>query len=352
VSGVARRLGFARRGPRPASPPDAPRPTSWDEEVVRVAPEHRDSLAEAERDAAYRWAAHAVRDRDVLDIGSGAGHGAALLKEAGARSVLGVDADPRAVEVATRLYGEGIRFLAAEPMSLPLAADSFAAVVCFGALESAPDPGALLEQLLRVLSDDGVLLASLPALREGDLGNGPGSAGWASSTGAAPSPNGAAPRDRRDELAARFRHLRSYRIGIRTAATVAPAEDAGPVPIDEAVWLSGDGGEDRTVVVAAANAALPELPSVATLSGLRDLRAYREQIAAWEERARRAEAEGAAKHWELVAAREAQRRLRKRLFTLEHRPLRVLSRVVRGKPAKLGPGPPIRVSEREPEPWE
>ncbi len=71
----------------------------------------------------------------------------------------------------------------------------------------------------------------------------------------------------------------------------------------------------------------------------RDLRAHEETLEAWEQRARRAEADGSAKHWELVAAREAQRRLRMRLHQIEHRPLRVISRVLRGKPAKLGPGP-------------
>lgn len=64
-----------------------------------------------------------------------------------------------------------------------------------------------------------------------------------------------------------------------------------------------------------------------------------------------AEADGSAKHWELVASREAQRRLRMRLYQLEHRPLRVISRVLRGKPAKLGEGPPLRVSETKLQEW-
>ena len=44
--------------------------------------------------------------------------------------------------------------------------------------------------------------------------------------------------------------------------------------------------------------------------------------------------------------------LEKRLHELEHRPLRVLSRIVRGKPRKLNIGPPIRASERKPDRWE
>jgi hypothetical protein len=95
----------------------------------------------------------------------------------------------------------------------------------------------------------------------------------------------------------------------------------------------------------ASESQLPDPPALALLTGLTELSLVLEKLRMWEERARRAEAEGSAKHWELVAAREAQRRLRKRLHHLEHRPLRVLSRVLRGKPARLGPGPNLRISE-------
>ena len=104
--------------------------------------------------------------------------------------------------------------------------------------------------------------------------------------------------------------------------------------------------------MAASDAELPELGSLASMVSFRDLRAQEEALEAWEHRARRAEAEGSAKHWELVAAREAQRRLRMRLHQLEHRPLRVISRVLRGKPARLGAGPPLRASEIKPEHWD
>ena len=106
------------------------------------------------------------------------------------------------------------------------------------------------------------------------------------------------------------------------------------------------------MLIAASDAELPALGAVASMASCRDLRAQEETIAAWEERARRAEAEGSAKHWELVAAREAQRRLRLHLHKLEHRPLRVISRVLRGKPRKLGEGPPLRNSELKPERWD
>ena len=51
----------------------------------------------------------------------GPGHGAGVLLDAGARSVVGVDHDPDSVEVATRLYGSRARFLRREALALPFA---------------------------------------------------------------------------------------------------------------------------------------------------------------------------------------------------------------------------------------
>lgn len=318
--------------------PDSARIEGTETEVAYGIPgEDRDGLAVAELDAAFRWAGGAVDDKDVLVVGAGQGHGAGRLLEAGARSVLGVDPDERAVEIATRLYGERARFVAAEAMALPLASGSFDVVTCFDALDDALDPDAAIAEFRRVLTDNGLLLLSLPL-------PGPASA-------AVQAPR-RGERDWRELLGSSFAGVRVYRSRVSLAATIAP-EEAGATPeIGRAAWLAGDAAEDRTVLALAGPAELPELPSVASLVSFRDLRAQQETLAAWELRARQAEADGSAKHWELVASREAQRRLRMRLHTVEHRPLRILSRILRGKPAKLGEGPPIRASELKPQRWD
>lgn len=300
--------------------------------------EDRDRLGEAEADAAFRWAAAAIADRDVVTAGCGHGHGAQLLLEAGARTVVGVDSDPRSIEVATRLYGERIRFLAAEPTALPLASESFDVAICFDAPEATLDPVAAIGELGRVLRADGLILISLPLSLSPLEAEPPAAA------------NGDEPW--RDLLEKRFGHVRIFRRRLSIAATLAPLDAGARSPLESAGWLAGGDGEDRMMLAAASNADLPELPSVASLVSFRDLRAQRETLAAWEQRARLAEADGSAKHWELVAAREAQRRLRVRLHKIEHRPLRMLSRVLRGKPARLGEGPPIRASEHKPQRWD
>jgi SAM-dependent methyltransferase len=314
------------RAPEPPAPED-----------LGIPGEDLDRLAAAELDAAYRWAAPAAAGRHVLVVGCGRGHGSQILLEAGAKSVLAVDPDPRSIEIATRLYGERIRFLVAESTALPLASASFDAVVCLDAPQASFDPATAIAELHRVLADGGVLMASLPLssspLEEPPEASGEGE-GW------------------RELLSSRFANVQTFRRRVALAATVAPEEATGETAIERASWLTGGVGEDRTLLVAASDEALPDFSSLASMISFRDLRAQQEALEAWEERARMAEAEGSAKHWELVASREAQRRLRMRLHALEHRPLRVISRVLRGKPAKLGEGPPLRVSETKLQEWE
>lgn len=326
------------RGPRGLRPPpaiDDPTISGWSGDD----PSGRATLAAAESDAAYRWAAPAVRHRHVLDVGCMLGEGASLLLDAGARSVVGIDHDAGLVDAADRRHGARIRFLHAEPMALPMADDSFNAATCFRPLEETPDPEAIISGLRRILTHDGILLASLPLARAGDR----------ATDGGAERPD--AERWRR-AVADRFANVRLYRRRICLAAAVAPADRPGALPIDEAAWLGGALTDEWAALAVASDEALPELPSVASLTDLSDLRAYRETLTAWEERARRAEADGSAKHWELVAAREAQRRQRKRIYELEHRPLRVLGRLVRGGPRRIGQPPVERDSERGPAPWD
>lgn len=329
---------FAR--PRGPDPRENNRPlTSWDSEELPVGGEHRDTLAGAESDVAYRLASALCRDRSVLEVGCRSGDGTALLRAAS--RIVALDPDPVAIGLARQRELANASFQVGEPLAIPAGGERYDLVLCFAALESTPEPERLLEVLRRVVAEGGVLLAALPTAQRYDPITG--------------EPSG----ERLDReswsraLEPMFAERRFLRRRISFAATIADADTgAGEAEIERATWLGADPAEDRALLVAASDNPLPELPSLASVVGARDLRAYRETIAAWEQRARRAEAEGAAKHWELVASREAQRRLRKRLYTLEHRPGRILSRLIRGKPARLGEGPPIRASERDPEPWD
>ncbi|NKC30246.1 methyltransferase domain-containing protein [Falsiroseomonas selenitidurans] len=100
--------------------------------------------------------------RDVLDVASGEGYGAALLAGL-ARSVTGVELDAASVAHAQRNYARaGLRFLCADAQALPLADASFDLVVCFETLEHLPDQARFLAEVRRVLRPGGLFLVSTP----------------------------------------------------------------------------------------------------------------------------------------------------------------------------------------------
>jgi SAM-dependent methyltransferase len=294
-----------------------------------------------------------TRGRAVLDAGCGSGDGAVLLADAGARSVLGVESDAEAVQAASRRHGDRARFAVGTPTELGVDSRSFDAVVCFGPLERAPDHEPILAELQRVLAEGGLLAVSLP-IGEGRAEDAVTAADARDAGMMVPRPDVTRPSRAQwhSMLAARFRNVRLQprRVCITAMIAANGLDEHGDQAIDDAVWIPGEPENDRAALALASDSELPDPRSLAMLTGLSELQAFREKLHGWEERARRAEAEGSAKHWELVAAREGQRRLRKRLHELEHRPLRVLSRVLRRKPARLGPGPPLRASEH-PDDW-
>lgn len=327
--------GWERRGPVPESHPHAT--TSWEAGLPALAAEHRGSLVEAEAEAAYRWVASFCADRAVLDVNCGIGHGSRVLAESGATSVTATASAGDAVETARRLHGERVAFVRSEPFALPFAAASFDLVVCLDGLERRAVAEPALPAMRRVLAPGGVIVLSLPIEHERDpidgriVGEAVDAGEWQRRLG--------------DE----FANVGIFHRRVCLGATVHGPADEGP--LDSVRWLGAERDEDRAVLLIASDEALPSPEPTAALIGGRDLRAYRATVAAWEQRARRAEADGAAKHWELVASREAQRRLRKRLWELEHRPLRKLWRLIRGRPATLAEGPQLRPPEREEEPW-
>lgn len=296
--------------------------------VEPTAGEDLDSVALAAAGAAWAWAAPAVSGRDALVVGCGRGHAAPVLSEAGARSVTGIDRDDRAIEFAARTYGgEAVRFTVGEPVALPFRASSFGVVLCVDVAGPRFDENAAIEEMTRVLQPDGVLIASLPLRADAERVD--------------PALDA--------RLGDHYTHLMRAERQMALAAIVKPVGDAGPIA---GSFGPGPAGESTEMLIAASNSELRGLTSQANLVSAHGAKQRAATLAAWEERARRAEADGSAKHWELVAAREAQRRLRVRLHELEHRPLRILSRVIRGRPARLGKGPRLRVSELNLRRWD
>jgi O-antigen biosynthesis protein len=145
----------------PLRHPGAPRLIEWTGE--RCVPWTDDAAIVYEHFHRYLWAAGLVRGRRVLDLGSGEGFGAALLA-ATAAEVVGVDVDPAAVEHARRNYArDGLTFQTGSALDLgAFASGSFGAVVAFEMIEHVSEQERLLDEVRRVLAEDGILFVSTP----------------------------------------------------------------------------------------------------------------------------------------------------------------------------------------------
>jgi ubiquinone/menaquinone biosynthesis C-methylase UbiE len=109
------------------------------------------------------------RIQDVLDIGSGIGHWGQLLATVipGGARVHGIDRDPLWVEkAAARAAAHGLAdrftYQVAVAEKLPFAEASFDLVTCQTVLIHTPDPGAVVDEMIRVARPGGLILAAEP----------------------------------------------------------------------------------------------------------------------------------------------------------------------------------------------
>lgn len=111
----------------------------------------------------YAWCASVLAGKDVLDIASGEGYGAALIA-ARAASVVGVDISREAVEHASAQYSQlsNLRFEQGSAAAIPLGDASVDAVVSFETIEHLLEQEAMLSEIKRVLRPDGFLVLSSP----------------------------------------------------------------------------------------------------------------------------------------------------------------------------------------------
>lgn len=110
----------------------------------------------------YRFAKAFVSGGKVLDLGCGEGYGSHMLSESAA-GVTGLDINPVCVAHASDKYGTGIKFMAGSMTDIPIpGAHVFDVVVCFEALEHITDHAAMLAEVKRLLTPDGIFIVSTP----------------------------------------------------------------------------------------------------------------------------------------------------------------------------------------------
>lgn len=225
-------------------------------------------LIEAEHLSRYRWAAPLAAGKRVLDAGCGTAYGSAMLAEAGARQVVGVDtaADVLAA-VRPRMPG-GVRLLHADVVSLPFEDASFDVVVCFEAIEHVDDAEAVIDEFARVLAEDGVLAVSSPNREVYVPGN-------------PHHRHEFVPDELAEMLSRRFTNVRLYRQD--DWITSAVLDDGlhtfeGDEPVEGVVLrkAAGELGRELYTLALASGAVLPEPPPTATMTGAAEIKAVAE----------------------------------------------------------------------------
>ncbi|MEM2604838.1 MAG: class I SAM-dependent methyltransferase, partial [Candidatus Korarchaeum sp.] len=113
----------------------------------------------------YMFAKKFVKDKKVLDLGSGEGYGSFILAE-DAELVIGVDTDEEAVEHAIGKYSkDNLKFLCGDVTKVPLDGEKiFDVIVCFEVVEHLDEVGQvrMMEEVKRLIKEDGILIISTP----------------------------------------------------------------------------------------------------------------------------------------------------------------------------------------------
>ncbi len=129
-----------------------------------VSPEIDDDLFRTHL-ALYRLAGGLAAGRRVCDLGCGTGYGAAELLQGGAREVVGIDRDVRAVRYARRRFARpGLSFVAGDARSTLAPLAPFDLVVAINVLAETADAEALLAAAAGALAPGGSLVASVPPI--------------------------------------------------------------------------------------------------------------------------------------------------------------------------------------------
>jgi ubiquinone/menaquinone biosynthesis C-methylase UbiE len=112
--------------------------------------------------ARYHFALPYCRGKRVLDVATGTGYGANILRKGGAAEVVAVDREQRALDYATQRYGtDGLRWVNADAYAVPFGTE-FDVVVSFETIEHLKEPERFVIECKRLVKPGGLFVVSTP----------------------------------------------------------------------------------------------------------------------------------------------------------------------------------------------
>jgi ubiquinone/menaquinone biosynthesis C-methylase UbiE len=128
-------------------------------------------LVYAEHLTRYLCAEDLVENKTVLDIACGTGYGSQLLSKR-AKKVYGVDNSEEAIKYARKNFSsKNTEYIIGSATEIPLEDKTVDVAVTFETIEHIEDHSKFLDEIKRVLKDDGIAIISTPNKREFAEGN-------------------------------------------------------------------------------------------------------------------------------------------------------------------------------------
>jgi len=111
----------------------------------------------------YALARKFTLEKKVLDLACGEGYGVNILAQ-NAKFVTGIDYDEKTINHAKKTYKQkNIEFLKGSITNVPIKnSKKFDVIVCFEAIEHVDEQEKVLQEVKRLLKDDGIFVASTP----------------------------------------------------------------------------------------------------------------------------------------------------------------------------------------------
>jgi len=111
----------------------------------------------------YALARKFTLEKKVLDLACGEGYGVNILAQ-NAKFVTGIDYDEKTINHAKKTYKQkNIEFLKGSMTNVPIKnSKKFDVIVCFEAIEHVDEQEKVLQEVKRLLKDDGIFVASTP----------------------------------------------------------------------------------------------------------------------------------------------------------------------------------------------